>query len=525
MSMLLSRASAVLDRLYFPLCLLLCAALAYDHFQLVTYPIPLDRNEAGMLSITDTIAAGENPYSLHNQPYRASVYPVLYNIIVAPLSLAFGNTLVLHRVVAALFILASCVLVFSVTRRAGGSARNSLAAAALFYAGLLYYSTPIASPNSTGILLFLLSIFVPWYYAFTNRSLVAALVLGVLAFYGKQYFVASLGFVSLYLFLAISKKKALIFGFSALLLFSLSIAIANYTSPYFLDNTLFSVKAATGFVASDEALYKQLIGYASINLSLLIVVVLLAFKKLRRHVERPHIRGLFNFRSMNLPLLNRSPDYVWFCLACSLLVIFSVADNKGNYLTYLFQFLSPFLLIGTLVGVSRLDNIKWLAQLLVIVAFYSSYTMLSHNYSVDEKNWARLQQEISSGKEIYGSTLTLVQILKDGGQVYQNGHTPYTRFAIWKPPFLKRDNPQERAEAVWGNYVATIYAKIESKEFDLVILDERTKLPKAQSISNAHLNGVAFLTQYYRIREVIPLHLAKRHGGGKLNIEIWEPIP
>ena len=526
---LLSRASVALNRLFLPLCLLFCAALAYHHYQLIAYPIPLDRNEAGMLSITATIAAGENPYSLQNQPMSASVYPVLYNMVVAPLSLAFGNTLFLHRTVVGIFIAAACCLLFFVTRRASGSPRYSLAAAALFYAGLLYYSTPIASPNSTGILLFLLSIFVPWYCAFSNRSLLAALVLGVLAFYGKQYFIASLGYISLYLFLAVSKKRALLFGVCSLLAFAASIAVVNYTSPYFLDNTFFSVKYATGFAASDEALYKQFQGYSQIYLPVLAIVMLLVIVKLwdksrcdpvAREAEHNR-RGFLNIGGMDLPLINRPLDYIWFCLACSLVVIFTVGDNKGNYLTYLFQFLSPFLLVGTFTGVSKLDKSAWLAQLLVMVAFYNNYTMLSHDFSVDEKGWARLQQEIASGKVIYGSTLTLVEIVTNGGEVYQNGHTPYTRFAMWKPAYLKRDNPEERAEGVWETYVARICAMIEAQEFDLIILDERTKLPK--SLSDPQLNGLAYLKKYYRRREVIPLSLANRHGGGKLNMQIWEP--
>ena len=528
MSNLLSRASVILNLLFLPLCLLFCAALAYHHYQLITYPIPLDRNEAGMLSITATIAAGENPYSLQNQPTRASVYPVLYNMVVAPLSLAFGNTLLLHRAVVGIFIVAACCLLFSVTYRASGSPRNSLAAAALFYAGLLYYSTPIASPNSTGILLFLLSIFVPWYCAFSNRSLVAALVFGVLAFYGKQYFIASLGYISLYLFLAVSKKRALLFGVCSLLVFLASIAIVNYTSPYFLDNTFFSVKYATGFAASEEALYKQFQDYSQIYLPILAIVLLLVVVRLQdksRRVKAARAdqdkQGLLNLGGMDLPLINRPPDYIWFCLACSIVVIFTVGDNKGNYLTYLFQFLSPFLLAGTFIGVSKLDKARWLAQLLVIFAFYNNYTMLSHDFSVDDKGWARLQQEIASGKVIYGSTLTLVEILKNGGEVYQNGHTPYTRFAMWKPAYLKGDNPDETAEGVWEAYVAKICAMIAAQEFDLIILDERTKLPK--SLSDPQLNGVAYLNKYYRRREVIPLSLANRHGGGKLNMQIWEP--
>ena len=67
--------------------------IAYNHINLISHPFPLDYNEEFHLVITSTIAQGENPFSLQSQPSKMSVYPVLYNILVAPLSLVFGNTI------------------------------------------------------------------------------------------------------------------------------------------------------------------------------------------------------------------------------------------------------------------------------------------------------------------------------------------------------------------------------------------------------------------------------------------------
>ena len=347
---LLSKCASVINGLYLPACFLFLSVLAYNHFQLISYELPLDYNEAGMLTITATIAAGENPYSLANTPARTSVYPVLYNMLVAPAALVFGNTLQVHRVVVGIFILASCLLVFLLTNRASASARNSFAASILFYAGLLYYSTPIAGPTSLGLFLFLSSLIIPQFYGFSNRSLFSALILGVMAFYGKQYFLAGLGYLALYLFIAVSKKKAFIFGFFAVVLFLTSIAVVNYTSPYFLDSTVFAQKHSADVIASDHILLKQLLQYGQVYLPLFVILIVqllsgtfTAFQKRQSGIPSEKPPGLVNLTDMDAPLLVRKPDYIWHCFACSLLVIvFVIGKNPANHLSYLFQLLSPF---------------------------------------------------------------------------------------------------------------------------------------------------------------------------------------
>ena len=151
----LAKLGIALNSIYLACIILFAVGITYNHIQLISHDYPLDYNEGGMLAITSTIEQGGNPYSLQSQPARISVYPILYNLLVAPLSQAFGATLELHRLVAGLFILASCAILFYVCRKESAARTESFAAATLLYAGLLYYSTPIASPNSLGLFLFL----------------------------------------------------------------------------------------------------------------------------------------------------------------------------------------------------------------------------------------------------------------------------------------------------------------------------------------------------------------------------------
>jgi hypothetical protein len=80
----------LLNKLYLLCGIFLLAALFYNHFQLVRFEIPLDYNEAMVPTVTATIVNGDSPFSLESQPARTSLYPVLFNLVVAPLTLIFG---------------------------------------------------------------------------------------------------------------------------------------------------------------------------------------------------------------------------------------------------------------------------------------------------------------------------------------------------------------------------------------------------------------------------------------------------
>src|SRR5687768_2546675 len=125
---MIRQAERIAAALYVLGIALLLALLAHNHFQIVTAPFPLDYLEGTMPIITGLIASGRNPYAYAQQPEYTYVYPPLYNIIVAPLSAIFGNSVRLHRLVSGLFVLLSCLLLWRAARRAGASAANSAAA-------------------------------------------------------------------------------------------------------------------------------------------------------------------------------------------------------------------------------------------------------------------------------------------------------------------------------------------------------------------------------------------------------------
>jgi hypothetical protein len=525
------KASMVLHCLYLVCVITFVTGITYNHFKLITHPLPLDYNETGMLVITSTIAQGGNPFSLESQPTRISLYPVLYNVLVAPLSRVFGNSLELHRAVAGAFIMACAALCFYLCRRESATRTESFVAAALVYAALLYYSTPIASPNGFGLFLFLCAITVPWVNGFSTRSLAASIVLGILAFFTKQYFIASLGFVALYLFLAESKKRGVYFSLAALATFMVVLALVCDFSPYYLQDTFFAVQASANLASSDEIVIPQFEEYAKIYLPLLAIVVMAVMHSFysgviadslhRRNLLKPFLSNLSDF---DKPLLLQKPNYIWVCFACSVIITALVlGKNRGNHLTYLFQLISPFFLVGTTAMISARPNWRWPCRLLIVFAMYNSYFMLSRDYSVEENNWRFIRKEIAEADDVYASTLVLQQIVEKGAPVYENGHTRYFVFSRDLPSWLGNTDQAHTVQEIWKRHVELIQGKIRNQEFDLLVMDDWMSLPSLM-ITSAN-DTEALLKKYYSQTANVTLPLAKRLGGGTYRVHVWKPNP
>jgi hypothetical protein len=528
---LTTRTGLALNWIFLVFVAVFVIALAYNHAQLISHAFPLDYNEGGMLVTTSTILEGGNPYSIASQPTHISLYPVLYNIVVAPVASVFGNTFELHRAVSGLFILACCALCFYLCRRESAAVVESLSAAAILYAALLYYSTPVASTNSFGLFLFLSAITVPWVNGFSTRSLAVAIVLGMLAFYTKQYFVACLGYVALYMFLAVSKKRAVYFGVVATAVFVVTLLAVCFTSPYYLEATFFAVRGGYRMAASGEYVITQLQEYAQIYLPLLLVLIgAIAIRCYAgtRDTQSPEgsaaWQNTLNFGDFDKPLLQLRLNYIWFCLGCSLLIfVLVLGKNRGNHLTYLFQLVSPFLLVGLFALISDMPKVRWPFRVLIVLAFYNSYTMLPRDFSVEDEGWQRIRSEIAEADDIYASTLVLEDIVEKGVPIYLSGGTRYFIFGGEKPDFLKKANEQEDVLAVWEGFVAQIQRKIANQEFDLLLIDSMMNLP--ESLLNAEVNTKALLREHYQLSARVKLPLMERLGGGSFRVQVWKPIP
>jgi hypothetical protein len=519
-------------RYLYPGCLaLFFLALLYHHGLIIAAPVPLDLYEGTMPLITGIIADGHNPFTRPFQPQAADVYPPLYNMVVAPLSLLMGNTFQLHRGVSGLFILASAILCGWVAARYCRSRVYGATAAVLMYAALLFYATPVSSTNGMGEALFLAGLLVPWCQRFSNGSLVFALVCGLLAFYTKQYFILGMAMLCLYLFLYISMGRALLLGAAFALALCGSLLLVHLTSPYYLDNTFFAPAAAITGLQTWQILWMQLRFYLSVYAGLLLALVaslVMTVSQSSGGSWRKVLRGRFRpaAAGWRRPLVAEPVDFFWFCLFWSTLaIVISLGRNPGNWMTYLFQLMSPFLLLAGLGVIARSRVPVWLVVPLLLFTCYRAWDILHKDFSVDRDSWRRVEQMIAASDQVLATQMLVMTLLQQGKTVYQDGHTFYFPLATNKPRWLVKRRPEDRVEAVWNEYMTTLYRKIERGEFDLILVSpwEMRGIFLRNPPPFEAVSGREFLSRHYVITERIRLSMTDRHGGGAYDIQVWRP--
>ncbi|MFK7977380.1 MAG: hypothetical protein AB8C02_14690 [Halioglobus sp.] len=525
-----SPISTTLNALYVLCSLIFVAAVAHHHVQLIQYPLPLSYIEPAISAVTDYIASGKNPYALESQPSRTSVYPVLYNIMAAPLSDAFGNTLTMHRALSAAFLAFCCALFYSITYRFSQSHSDTLAVTAILYCGFMVYSTPIASPNGIGLVLFFAALFLPTLANFSMRSLALSITLGVLAFHSKQYFISALGFMALYLFLARGKRLGFYFGLLSFAAFMVSLAAILPGSPYYLDSLVFAVSAASQLGGNNAFMWQQWAEYLPVIWPVLTIIgaALIRYftaNKLASVKKGPQAWPTARFTQWKAPLLSHELNPVWVFLACSVFIFsFSLGRNPGNHLTYLFQIVAPFVLIIAATATAKASWQRWPMRLLLLIAFATHYSVLSHDFSVQEEdNWTEIKDRIGQADSIYATTFALEHLVQQGADIHNNGHTNYFQIAKYKPSFLKRTAAGESVEELWQLWSQDIHSRISAQTFDLVVIDTWTPLPNLHLEDNSKANGNELLAKYYKKIKQIKIKLANRPGGGSYSVQIWEP--
>ena len=509
--------------------LLLLVGLIHHHWQIITLPIPLDLYEGTMPLITGIIAEGHNPYTRQFQPHAADVYPPLYNMVVAPLTLLFGNTLQLHRAVSAIFIALSALLCGTAADRHSGSRLQGAAAGVMFYAALLFYATPPASTNALGVFIFLFGLVVPWWQGFTNRSLVLALVCGVLAFYAKQYFILGMAILCLYLFLYVSRSRAVLLGFAYTTALLGSVYIVHLNSPYFLDNTFFTVAIAGKIGQSWPALFLQLRFFVYTYSGLLSLLLLMAVASLvqcartRQFSCKRWQRAPVNWRG---PLLTPAADYFWFGLFwATVAIVLLLGRHLGNYMTYLFQLMSPFLLIAGLSAIVRLPRGLKVATPLLLVSMYLVYDILPRDFSYKADSWVRMEALMAGHDDILATQMLVMSLMKQGKAVYQDGHTFYFPLAAGKPRMFVKDAVEERVTYIWEEYITNLYRRVQRQQFDLILISalEMNGIFLHNPPPFSADDGRTFLQRYYEMEQKINLSVTDRPGSETHNIQVWRP--
>jgi hypothetical protein len=507
------------------LFLLFCKLLAFQ-WSLLGNPFPDEYREGSILLTTQALLNGKNPYALAQQPEYTNVYGILYHLVVYPFAKLFGNSFPVHRSVSAAFVLATCGLMVWIMRWMKTPWVVNLGASLILYGHLLFYITPLARPDAMGVFLMVLSVILPFRFRYSDRSLIASIVLGILAFFTKPYFILGLAFVITYVFVFQAKGKGLRYAVYAALGFLCAMAAMNAWGETYINNTfLIHVNVAS---KSADFLYKQLNTYAQCNLGLL--GLLLGGGAFLLWRERSHLQ--LNLKpqvtTLDRPLFQSDMGLFPWCSLLSFMVFYvSMGRHTGNWLVYLHQLFSPFLLLSlAMVGKQLYEDRSSLRRLLLQgmasglmllnVAGVTSAEFLPGLPQDYVASWQNLSAIVAQHQSLFNSPAIASLLLQQGKPVPDSGQSEYFIKGTERDAKLSSWFPKNAAIVDRNNaYLNQVESDLKNHRYGLVILTQNLSpiLPEA------------FLEQYYTYAGslIAPMPAEAFRSKRRWLLDVYEP--
>lgn len=536
-SVLVSRIKKLTLTIFSVALLYFSVQLLRYHFLLVTFPYPLESFEGAMLVTTDLLLKGENPYALRNMPVAMNVYGINYHLLVFPFAKLWGSTFLVHRAISGFFLLLSCMLLFVILRRHQIDGIYCFSAVLILYASLLYRYTAVAKPDGPGFFLFLLSAYIVYLRRYSSWSLILSIILGVMAFYTKPYFVLSIPYLTAYLFFFVSKKKAIIYGSLGLVLLGVTVLIVNRVFETYFVNTFFNhINVATNEL---QQLQLQLEFFIMYNAGIFIILLTytaisildnrweFSLRKITFPAMRRELATRLNLVDQEQPLIRVTFPFSLFCLLFSFgLFYFKLGRHVGNLMTYAYHLMTPFLLVYSYSFLNTpLRNDRWVKHrnrynqwlfipcvLISLSLLYSSASYLKNSPEwTDVEDWQQLERLTFSYDHILNSQVLVSLLLDQNKPVYDTGQTEFFQYSHYSSNWLEGWLiPNIDVSMQWAAYEKSINLAVRQEEFDAIIVTSRE-----------HRSYLAGLEEHYLMVDTIGVCMF--HSAQCALLELWEP--
>lgn len=500
----------------FGACIL--AFLAYFinyHYHIISCPYPLEYREGAQILPTALLLEGKNPFDYANNPQFTNVYGIFNNLLLYPAAKIWGPTLLLHRIAAGFFLIASCLIIINVLRKDGLPWLFSCAAGVLLYPFLLFpdSSTPLAGPHTLGLLLFLTTFFLPYFFNYSPVSLGISLLTGTLAFYTKQYFLLGVPLTASYIFLFKSKKIGVFYGGAFAVFFMLTVLAVNRMMNCYFNNVFYAAHNMVQIPPppSVEHAIEQLLFFYKLQkpLFLLMALCLLAqavvFVKNFKKVSWSKAIANINFLNWQAPLLKWNFNINLYGLIISTMVIyFELGRNYGQFMPYLYQLMSPFFVLYLFNGLYKQ---RWTVFVGLGLIVFNLWTLSSHfpkNFHEYDENWKSVDKLIDASGNIFASPMLVPLLVEHRRQVYDSGQSEYFQYGENRNLLGFKFPSQPLVSQRVDDYSRRIWDMLSQKKFGFIII-----------FANYH----PFLASYYPLfyRPVGSVLLNGFHSPGEHN--------
>lgn len=344
------------------IALIMVAALcAANHWEIIKLIGPQNILEGAEADMTNTIRAGINPYANESLPQRANVYGPVYYSVAAILSPWLPEGLPGLRLLAAGALIGACLTLFSIACKAGTGKPAAAASALILYITTALTYSILARPDTTGLLLMLLTIRLAM-----NRGIgwqILAAVAAVAAFLTKPYFLFGAGAAGLWVLWERGIRAALIHAGILAATAAVTAAVITLTIPNYW--TLCIGIHRTAETKDFEVLVSQSLYFAGQHLPLLITAIAAAVLACKK-AKLPPLRSLWR-SSPGGPL-----GWALICTAVAVIVLMGkLGWHRGAYLIYFVHLGTPFLVLAAALathGKTKLQTSILLAQTAILSA-------------------------------------------------------------------------------------------------------------------------------------------------------------
>lgn len=497
--------SASLNMALLAACCFYGFKLVHYHLEVIKNPSMLEYREGAMLLSADIMADGVSPYDAENQPLYSNNYGALYPLLGVPVILISGPNLIYFRAISAVFIWLTLLLIAFVLIKKKVPVLYALSGTLALYAVLLYSTTPLVRPDSLGLFLFCVSIFLPYLYGYSRSSLLISVIAATLAFYAKPYFILGAPLLAIYLFLAGEWRKGFLYGISVGIFFTLTFLLIRFTQEFYFYNTVYvNIIAASN--VGEYAVY-QLNKLKDISKGFLLASALALLFIPYSFLVRKKKLFASQYKEALLPL--------FFLTVMTALMYLKLGRHLGAYMTYLFQLITPFLILSVLLLARPLkDSLLFKLPLTIFLAFtiYSGFAFLPGFHCENRKEWKELESMVKKNERILASPILSALLLENHRRIYDSGLTEYFQYpgsdnAVTSLFY----NNEEKRKMLYENFRESAAEDVRAKNFDLIVFARGyERFVKADSLRN-----------YYSLQKTIELCLP--HTMQTWTLDIYEP--
>ncbi len=484
------------------------------HLTVITYPYPLEYREGGIVAPTRLILQGGSPYDLQHQPEYTYIYGYLYHYLLLPWVKIFGPGLLVHRWFSAVWIGLSCLFVFGILKRQRVPLLAAVSAAVIFYLFLIFpqTTTPLAGPHSLGLIFFLGSIYGPAIAHYSAKSLLVSVLLGLIGFYTKPYFILGIPYLTAYLFLFVSKKKGVMYGLLSFVLLVGSAFFVDRWQEFYFNDTIIANQNMAGhdyvFMLNQFKeffrLHQPIIGILLLSGVFIVIRGLVNLKK-GGHPGKA-VQAKPNLLKWNEPFCPLKFDLSLFCFLCSMVLVYlKLGRHPGAWLFYLFHLISPFLTLFVFLQTPRLKEGYFLIIPFIFWQFSSLIPHFPRNWQEGIDDWERVDQLIARYQDILNTPPIVPLLVRHNKKIYDSGFTHAFYSAVDRASPLKKILGERSKSILRRNaeYHRDIMAAIKEKKFDLIIITK--EWPEAfstEGITESYkpLGTVTAVMPHYRQR-------------------------